>query len=132
MKRVFYLLKVKPHEEGEAAIFYVAKQMGSGASSKSPYYLTCVPDFAVKNDSILALYELIIDLNKSNSFVSKRDLTVVQFNMELEQMSFAIPKIILYDNLLDEKTAEKMVSLDKSLLSEKELEKFNKLYEDEY
>lgn len=123
MKHNFYIFK---DTANELTPYYLAKQTGSYKGD--PYYLTCVPDFAYKLTTLMQAFELRVELNHNTSSVGKRDFTVVLYEMDVEQMSFAKPEIKQYQNLLSESDALKIIQLDESLLPEKEREIFIEKY----
>lgn len=120
-KKDFYLLKVTNEEK------YLARMSGSGSNSRDPFFLTSVPDFAMKVSSILDLYVAILDFKESESMLKNRVFLPVCFEMNLEQMSFAKPIIYDYKNILKQDFADKIISLDLSLLKEEERLKFKNI-----
>jgi len=120
----FFLLKVVNEER------YLARMSGSGSDSKDPFFLTSVPDFAIRVTSILDLYITILDFKESESMLKRYALQPVCFEMNLEQMSFAKPIIYDYKNILASDFADKIISLDLSLLKEKERSKFENIYKE--
>ncbi len=120
----FFLLKVVNEER------YLARMSGSESDSKDPFFLTSVPDFAIRVTSILDLYITILDFKESESMLKRYALQPVCFEMNLEQMSFAKPIIYDYKNILASDFADKIISLDLSLLKEKERSKFENIYKE--
>ena len=128
MNGKFYLLKNKKNTSSHPN--FLARMLGSGASSKEPYYLTSIADFGIRCCTLFDLYEVIVELNLTSTRISPSDFEPVLYEMSNEQQSFSNPKLISFENFLPKNQAERIMRLDVDLLDEEQKIKFLNKYGD--
>lgn len=128
MNGKFYLLKKQENTSSHPN--FLARKLGSGASSKEPYYLTSIADFGIRCCTLFDLYEVIVELNLTSTRIISSDFEPVLYEMSNEQQSFSNPKLISFENFLPKNQAERIMQLDVDLLDEEQKIKFLNKYGD--